>query len=87
MTRKAFLACLLIAAGVAACSKEPESMSIDNLPPGGSEPDRPRDLPYREAGSRYSTDRIGTAPRTGINSDPNNPSGAPGSSNTTTFGR
>ena len=61
--------------------------SIDSIPPGASQPDQPRDVPYREAGLRYSTDRLGSAPRTGIGSDPNNPSGAPGSTYSSTFGR
>ena len=79
MTRKVLVACLLFATAVAGCSTSgPDPMSIDSLPPGGSEPDRPRDVPYKEAGSRYAPDRPGTAPRSGISSDPNNPNGAPG---------
>ena len=87
MTRKAVVACLLFASGMAACSKEPEPLpSVESLPPGASVPDRPRDLPYRDTGSRYSTDHTGSAPRTGINSDPDNPSGAP-QSKSGSFGR
>ena len=83
MTGKAFVACLLIAiltvGGVAACSKTPEpEPAIDSLPPGDAQPDRPRDVPYKDTYSRYSTDRPGVAPRSGMNSDPNNPNGAPG---------
>ena len=88
MTRIFAVTAVLIATGLAACSQEPEPISsIDNVPPGASQPDRPRDVPYREANSRYSTDRYGSAPRTGINSDPNNPSGAPGSTYSSTFNR
>ena len=79
MTGKAFISYLLIAIAVAACSKSPDSEpSIDSLPPGDAQPDRPRDVPYKETYSRYSTDRPGVAPRSGMNSDPNNPNGAPG---------
>ena len=79
MTGKAFVACLLIATAVAACSKTPEpEPAADSLPPGDSQPDRPRDAPYKDTYSRYSTDRPGVAPRSGMNSDPNNPNGAPG---------
>lgn len=83
MTRQAVVAVIatvLVATGLAACSKEPDSstMSVDSLPPGGAEPDKPRDIPYQNTYSRYSSDRPGGAPRSGMSSDPNNPNGAPG---------
>jgi hypothetical protein len=79
MTGKVFVACLLIATGVAACSKDPApEPAVEALPPGDAQPDRPRDVPYQNTYSRYSTDRPGVAPRSGMSSDHNTPNGAPG---------
>jgi hypothetical protein len=82
MTKTLVVAFALFAFGLAACSTQPESaVSPDTIPPGASAPDAPRDVPYTPPGTRpyYTSDRPGSPPRSGINSDPGNPSGAPGS--------
>jgi hypothetical protein len=81
MTRNLIAASfVLCTVALAGCAKDPEPMpSVETLPPGAQQPDRPRDVPYRNSDSPYSTDPRGSAPRSGINSDPNNPNGAPGS--------
>jgi hypothetical protein len=80
MTRNFVVGFALIALGLTACTKAPEPVtSTDSIPPGAAAPDQPRSIPYSNGVSTYSTDRAGSAPRSGINSDPNNPSGAPGS--------
>ena len=83
MTKRLVIAFALLACGLAACSKQPETAgSADAIPPGATASDATRDVPYTPSGTRsyYTTDRPGTPPRSGLNSDPNNPSGAPGSS-------
>jgi hypothetical protein len=82
MTRSLVVTLALLASGLAACSKEPEQpVSPAPIPPGAAATDVPREVPYTPPDQRpsYTSDRPGTPPRSGINSDPNNPSGAPGS--------
>lgn len=80
MTRALVVTLALLACSLAACSKEPEQpVSPESIPSGANAPDVPRSVPYTQPGERtYYADRPGTPPRSGLNSDPNNPNGAPG---------
>lgn len=79
MIRNLVIATALLASALAACSTAPEPATPESIPPGAAAADAPREVPFKEAGSRYYSDRPGRPPRSGLNSDPNNPNGAPGS--------